>query len=55
LSNDTNGDGETFDISEFKARIKRAREALTEFEDFMTTWEEAESRKKNATETEFQE
>jgi hypothetical protein len=50
----TNGDSPTFDVEEFKRRVKAAREALLEAENFLTTWEEAEKRKKAATPPDIQ-
>lgn len=47
-------DGPTFDVEEFKRRIREAREALIEAEDFCTTWQEAEAKKKNAEPEEYQ-
>lgn len=41
-------DKETFDIEEFKARIKRTREALTEFVDYIETWEDTQRKRRNA-------
>jgi hypothetical protein len=49
-----NEDGPTFDVEEFKRRIRVARDALVQAEDYCTTWEEAERKKRECVSPDFQ-
>jgi hypothetical protein len=50
----TENDGYTFDVDEMRRRIRAAREALLEAENYCNTWEEAERKKKAAEPEQYQ-